>query len=179
MECMDEPLYVTKGREYQRQYYLKNREKKLVYAKQNRERQNQLRREKRIRDGLAIRDKTGIPTEDKQEYNRLYHLERRAEKQLRNKIRSLQAVSCSTQPKCQKCGESDIRVLHINHINGGGSKEHKELKAHGLRKAIIEGKRDTVDLNVLCANCNTLFEYERGRVRVPRNYLAILAEEIG
>ena len=45
--------------------------------------------------------------------------------------------------KCVNCGETDIRVLQINHING----------------------RDNPEVDVRCANCNILYEYERGNLR--------------
>jgi hypothetical protein len=177
MERMSDPEYVIKAKEYQRQYYLKHREKKLEYQKQNRERQNFLRRERRIKNGLPVANKTGIPTESKEEYNRLYHVERRSEGLLRLKIKSLQAVSGQKKPRCEQCGIDDVRVLHINHKNGGGRKELVETGPNQMRKAIVDGSRKIDDLNVLCANCNTLFEYQRGRCRLPRNYLEVIAEE--
>jgi len=62
------------------------------------------------------------------------------------------------------CGETDRRVLQVNHLNGGGA---KELRSGSLRaqfyRAILDGKRADVDLR--CANCNIRYEYERGARR--------------
>ncbi len=67
--------------------------------------------------------------------------------------------------KCAKCGVTDARILQINHVNGGGTKE----KRFGIDmyKAIVDGTRQTEDLNVLCPTCNILYEYERGTRRLP------------
>lgn len=68
--------------------------------------------------------------------------------------------------KCSRCGIRDKRVLQFNHINGGGSKEHQVAGVIRERRNIfyqdiIEGKRN--DINLLCANCNQIYEYEQHR----------------
>ena len=63
--------------------------------------------------------------------------------------------------KCRRCGNNDIRVLQVNHINGGGTKD-KHLISRNLYKKIASGERVAGDFNLLCANCNVLYEYERG-----------------
>lgn len=67
--------------------------------------------------------------------------------------------------KCACCGNDDIRVLQVNHKNGGGTQE----KRHGdkMYKAIIDGTRPIDDLDLRCANCNLLYEYERGKRALP------------
>ena len=65
--------------------------------------------------------------------------------------------------KCVACGETDRRVLQINHRRGGGRKELEDGKADNLYRAI---RNETVDLSqfdVRCANCNIIFEYEMAR----------------
>jgi hypothetical protein len=64
--------------------------------------------------------------------------------------------------KCKKCGITDWRVLQINHINGGGRKE-LELNMNKFYKDILLKKRNIIDLDLRCANCNILYEYEVGR----------------
>src|SRR3990167_11182501 len=34
-------------------------------------------------------------------------------------------------PKCACCGESELKFLCLDHINGGGGKHRKELRARG------------------------------------------------
>lgn len=65
--------------------------------------------------------------------------------------------------KCQNCDIEDPRVLQINHINGGGVKEFREKGCQQLYKDILSGKRKTNDIELLCANCNVIYEYEQGR----------------
>lgn len=63
--------------------------------------------------------------------------------------------------KCSQCGVLDKRLLQINHMNGGGIKELRPYP-HGFYRRIVNGKRKTEDLDIRCANCNILYEYERG-----------------
>ena len=69
--------------------------------------------------------------------------------------------------KCVACGIDDMRVLQINHVNGGGSGEN--LFGIDMYSAIIKGTRSTADLDVRCANCNIIYEYESGRRSLPTN----------
>jgi len=64
--------------------------------------------------------------------------------------------------KCAKCGLEDWRVLQINHINGGGNRDVKSKRGrnYALQQEIVTGKREG-EFNLLCANCNILYEYER------------------
>lgn len=63
--------------------------------------------------------------------------------------------------KCQVCDVNDWRMLQINHINGNGRKEVTGSQKHRLYRDIVAGKRK--DINLLCANHNALYEYERGK----------------
>lgn len=62
--------------------------------------------------------------------------------------------------RCVQCGEDDIRVLEINHLETRGRK----LCSNDFYR-IVEGVAK--DLEVRCANCNILFEYEKGYRRIP------------
>ena len=62
---------------------------------------------------------------------------------------------------CVKCGENDIRVLQINHLDGGGKVETQQGRHFLLR--ILDGRRSIQDLDIRCANCNLLYEFEVGR----------------
>lgn len=64
--------------------------------------------------------------------------------------------------KCINCGNSDVRVLQINHKNGGGNKDFKENSV-GVYRRIINHPETRKDYDVRCANCNILYEYEVGR----------------
>jgi hypothetical protein len=65
--------------------------------------------------------------------------------------------------KCVHCGFSDIRALHIDHINGGGKKE-RDAGRHGLFDLWKITKDDPVmaraTFQLLCANCNSIKRHE-------------------
>jgi hypothetical protein len=78
--------------------------------------------------------------------------------------------------KCSnpKCPNDDPEYLQFNHINGDGSKERekylnkKERSESGNRSISYTIYRDMLSnqptgINILCANCNTKFEYVRKR----------------
>ena len=67
--------------------------------------------------------------------------------------------------KCVDCGITDVRVLQVNHKAGGGQKE--QLFGGDMYRAIISGERKTDDLDIRCANHNIIYEYERGKRRLP------------
>lgn len=69
--------------------------------------------------------------------------------------------------RCIKCGNGDIRVLQINHIN---NKDSKTFNQWDFYRTIISEKSNNTSVNLLCANCNTLYEYERGKRRDIRRY---------
>src|SRR3990167_5542115 len=69
--------------------------------------------------------------------------------------------------KCVSCGITDPRILQINHKNGGGSRERAKLTAWTLETSIVNGDRHTDDLDLRCANCNILYEYQTGRRKLP------------
>ena len=62
---------------------------------------------------------------------------------------------------CERCGSNDYELLEINHKNGGGYEERKKCGGSGLIRAIVSGKRDTKDLNLLCRPCNLVFAAEK------------------
>uniref|UniRef100_A0A6M3J7Z6 Uncharacterized protein n=1 Tax=viral metagenome TaxID=1070528 RepID=A0A6M3J7Z6_9ZZZZ len=57
---------------------------------------------------------------------------------------------------CNYCGEDDLLVLCIDHINGGGTKERKSLGMRGGMQFYfwLRGKGFPEGYQVLCANCN-------------------------
>lgn len=78
--------------------------------------------------------------------------------QLRRKLR----VFALLGSHCAECGAEDHRILQVNHKNGGGTKERRLTRTRGhIYQHILRGERAVDDLNLLCANCHTIFEYER------------------
>lgn len=58
--------------------------------------------------------------------------------------------------RCGRCGFKDSRALQINHKNGNGRKDHK--RAYRMYNEILQRSRE--DLELLCANCNTIHKVE-------------------
>lgn len=67
--------------------------------------------------------------------------------------------------RCICCGENNPFILQVNHINGVGKEHRLEVKTEYSR--ILQG--EAAGVNLLCANCNILYEYYRGRRLVPKD----------
>lgn len=70
--------------------------------------------------------------------------------------------------KCVRCGNTDIRVLQVDHINGDGAKHRKEFNnKHSVLRAVIlkELKSNLIEAKkryqLLCANCNWIKVWEK------------------
>ena len=86
----------------------------------------------------------------KAKYHRLYFRELRR-----------QAVA-KLGDKCKHCGITDLRLLQIDHVDGGGGKELKKIGVYGIYCKILKG--DTKGYQLLCANCNWLKRHEENEV---------------
>lgn len=77
--------------------------------------------------------------------------------------RRMAMLKVSPNLQCSKCGCENIRILEINHKNGGGNKEFKQFYDNDVRKfwrAIISGQRKTDDLDLRCKVCNIVHYVE-------------------
>jgi hypothetical protein len=77
--------------------------------------------------------------------------------------------------RCRKCGCNDVRVLQVNHIGGGGIKELR-TRISKMRGEILRGERK--DLDILCSNCNIIYEFERGKRKIPADILELFSQFI-
>jgi len=66
--------------------------------------------------------------------------------------------------KCEHCGNRDMRVLQIDHINGNGTRENLRIHARGVVRRVLEYP---TEYQVLCANCNWIKRDERNETK-PR-----------
>lgn len=74
--------------------------------------------------------------------------------------------------KCAHCGIADWRVLQIDHIAGGGTKD-RTIRAHKRYSHVLESlAAGEVKHQLLCANCNWIKRYERneGATQVEPRY---------
>jgi len=66
--------------------------------------------------------------------------------------------------KCVKCGYIGV-ALQIDHVNGGGCKERRQLGVYRYYKKILkEIKSGSREYQLLCANHNWEKKFERGEV---------------
>ena len=121
-------------------YYRRNRDKCKADSKKYR-----LEHSDRIREYRKVYDKSPHYRELRRRYVRKLH----------------DKVIDKLGGKCCTCGIVDKRVLQINHIKGGGTKEYHKGGAVQLYIDILAGRRTTEDLNILCANCNWIARWER------------------
>lgn len=78
----------------------------------------------------------------------------------------------NNNPICNNCGCDDVRLLEINHIVGGGNKELQNGKRTNVFMwDIYMGRRETMDLNLLCRACNALHYLELKYGKLPMKIL--------
>jgi len=63
--------------------------------------------------------------------------------------------------KCKRCGFQDIRALQVDHINGGGYQEIKNISSKQRHQLVLESVKNKENkYQLLCANCNWIKRYE-------------------
>lgn len=90
-------------------------------------------------------------------------IELRKRRDARYKVKArLEAFSILGKSKCSKCGNTDMRVLQLDHIKGDGYKAKREY--FRTMKEIVELKKNPAKFRsvfqVLCSNCNWIKRYE-------------------
>ena len=69
--------------------------------------------------------------------------------------------------ECVNCGENDIDVLCLDHINNNGAEQRKKLGIAGRNSIggntyeVLKRENYPKGLQILCANCNLKKEIER------------------
>ena len=97
------------------------------------------------------------------EYNRKYRKTNREIVNERQRIRrdsERNEVVRKLGNRCVICGLDDVRVLQVDHVNGGGEKERRTKRTSQMYKEVLAGVRS--DLQLLCANCNWIKRHESG-----------------
>lgn len=94
--------------------------------------------------------------------DRLQRDGRRRERQRRERARL--AVITAFGSKCAECGFSDIRALHIDHVNGGGLREWRAFNMDAVKyQRHVALLATSGKYQLLCANHNQIKEWERRR----------------
>jgi hypothetical protein len=96
---------------------------------------------------------------------------------MRMRIFSLLGDKCSNPNCLVPNGCTDPRCLQIDHINGGGHKQRKELRdVECFYKYVLNHPEE---YQLLCANCNWIKRYERNETRknsLPNKRYSILEQ---
>ena len=137
--------YIGPAGEYQKWYYIRHKERKNASSRQWVQENYEYNRQRCKRKGQIFR--------------------------FLEKIKALQTVVGDGEIKCSVCGNADIRVLTVNHLNGDGKKD-RDGRVCRTYRMILDG-RPTIDLDVRCQNCNILHEYDLGRRVLPENWEAL------
>ena len=96
------------------------------------------------------------------------HITERDEKARRSHQKLRKEVIILLGRKCVNCSNTDLRVLNVNHLKGGGTADRKDrIKVY---REIRDGIRDKKDYDVRCFNCNILYDYERGIRKLPEGW---------
>lgn len=125
----------------------------------------------------------GTTKEDYGHFQRMiadYTPEQRKQKQLRRRVRNKVRAFLVLGGRCRMCGETDFRLLTINHINGVGRLDKTE---GGNRKAIENiltqiKNFEREDLELLCYNCQMLYEWEKEGKNFSKEYQEMLKKEL-
>jgi hypothetical protein len=86
----------------------------------------------------------------------------RAQNQKNLRMRYRLAVLDKLGNKCCRCGYSDLRALQIDHINGGGKEERRNISNTNSFYAKVVKSYDSKEnlYQLLCANCNVIKRIE-------------------
>ncbi len=80
------------------------------------------------------------------------------------RMRIFGEISGLEKIRCVKCGNTDPRILQIHHVNGDGNRDvNFYSKFDNYLKGKSKSKKPTEKLELRCANCNILAEYEMGK----------------
>ena len=74
--------------------------------------------------------------------------------------------------KCAMCGFDDYRALQIDHVNGGGNQQRKEIGQSRMMREIELMRDETLFENyqLLCANCNWIKRDENNELNRGRKW---------
>jgi len=121
--------------------------------------------------------------------SRIRHREQRLEDCRKWRLERKMRLFALLGGKCVNCGETDVRVLTINHKNGRPLGYRQILMKEGINNSrknaisgywlydkILKGDDSLSDIEIRCCNCNALYEYERGKRFYPKGYPLTVVE---
>lgn len=73
---------------------------------------------------------------------------------VKRKKMMLEKYSTNGVIKCKYCDADDVRCLTFHHVNGGGTKERRDLKYSSIEAYLYKNNIPLDQIEVLCQNCN-------------------------
>lgn len=138
--------------EHMRVYYQKNKESIRAYSKKYYEENKDRTRESRLIYSKAYNQKNAVK---KSQYAR--------DRWKRIRIELFEHLGGAW---CKNCKYDDYRALQIDHIYGGGRKEHKDNPHFkSISRWAEHVKNNSSNYQVLCANCNQIKRYTHNEFR--------------
>ena len=141
------------------------------------------RRRTKVREWRRKKRAEGTLKEDYEHFHRMvenYTPEQRKRKALRRRVRNKVRAFLVLGGKCRICGETDFRILTVNHINGVEKRDKTESGGRksndNIRTQIKNFQRE--DLELLCYNCQILYEWERLGKNCSKEYQEMLIKEL-
>ena len=112
---------------------------------------------------------------ERKEYNKAWHKKNREHVRAYRRNRGFElkeAVYTLYGKRCARCGIADIRVLQIDHVFGGGSKEKRAIghNQHSFYSLILKHPER---YQLLCANCNWIKRIEEKEARIMGDTLKV------
>lgn len=94
----------------------------------------------------------------------------------------LKAVTYIGEPKCARCGYTDLRALVIDHRNNDGNKERqgsigKRGVCYFLKILRMPQEEAKSRYQILCANCNMIKENEQRNIKIQSKLVNIQAKD--
>lgn len=158
-------------KEYNKKYYRKRKEeigkKNKKYYQEHKEEHKERRKEYRERYLREHKEEHNRYNKKYRQEHREYFREYNKKRTKRRRLKVLNIVS-NNNPTCVRCGCNDLRLLEINHKNGGGSQEMRRgIGSSKFWNNINNGKRETYDLEILCRVCNARHYLELKYGKLP------------
>ena len=94
-------------------------------------------------------------------------LENRKKRRENNNKRRLEIIEFLGK-KCVMCGYEDWRALQVDHINGGGNQDRKNI-AHSQSALNTDVRKNPKKYQLLCANCNWIKRYDNKELYKKEN----------
>jgi hypothetical protein len=141
--------------EYNKKYRTENKDKRLEYEKTPKRKEYIKRYNETNKDRILARTKQWA----------IKNRSRRSASSREYNIRVRKAITGLLGDKCVMCGFNDPRALQIDHVNGGGCKEIRNMTKSYYKSVLEKLLSGSKDYQLLCANCNWIKRFENKEVR--------------